>query len=113
MKLFVFAALASLSAAHTSPAVRIASKKKSAEYENVLIQARNRSIFIFCAGVDHSMNEIGRLNTALPIRSLHMMKSATRRYLFAYCNLGSIARVCVWNIDDPENPYLLALKVQT
>lgn len=110
MKLIFLALLSYLSSASCS-SLKVSCKTKTVEYDKILVVARNRSIFIFQSGVDHSLYEISRLNSSLPIRSIHIVDSKHTKYLFARCNLGSIARVLVWNMNDPERPILIAIRV--
>jgi hypothetical protein len=104
MKLFVVALIVSLFSSSSSCLVKLSSKNKCVAYENIIIEARKRTIHIFVIDRDHSLDEIARLGSPLPIRSIAVVAN---QYLLAFAELGSIRRIYQWNIDNPERPYRL------
>ncbi len=79
-------------------------KTKYATYENIYIEAVNRMVKIYEIDSAHRCEEIYRLHTKLPIRSIFVYQSKSKTYLNVSCRIGSIIRECVYCIDNPIIP---------
>jgi len=87
--------------------VKVTSGSKAFSYDNIYAEARSRTIFIFEVFRPHIMEEVARVHTPLPIRSIFVVKN---RYLIVHCRLGSIIRLFAWDIENPLLPIKILIR---
>ena len=104
MKLFVLIFIVSIFSSSASGAARAASKNKAVAYGNIFVEARGKTIMVYQIERAHILEEIAKLKTKLPIRCLALLDE---RYILAFCRLGSIQRICMWDLYIPDLPVLL------
>lgn len=106
MKLyFIIFAVSSVVNVFPASQFKVSPKNKSVAYSNVYIEAKNRTIHIFEIERPHILEEVSRLNTKLPIRSIEIYSMALIVYLRVHCRLGSVSNVCIYQIKNPTLPF--------
>jgi hypothetical protein len=104
LSILIFMSLLHVSFLWSASQVVVARKTKCITYDNIYIEACNRTIYIYEIESAHILEEISRLHTKLPIRCISAYKIQSKNYIKVLCRIGSIERECIYCVDNPFLP---------